>query len=99
MADQPSTAEHVLMQQIGIDAENIERRKRCVGLGADDLRRIVALRDLVTRDREQYAAKFFDFLAPLEEARPLFANREGDAIGGDDGVRPAVHSQQALDLE
>ena len=75
MADQGGTAEYVLMQQIGIDAENIERRKRCVGFCADDLTRIAAIRDLVSRNREQYASTFFDFLGSLEEARSLFTNR------------------------
>ena len=76
MADQSGTAGHALMQQMGITTENIERRKRVVGLCPGDLARIAAIRDTVVGDCEQYTSQFFDFLASLEEARPLFGNRQ-----------------------
>ncbi len=75
MADQSGTAGHALMQQMGITTENIERRKRVVGLCPGDLARIAAIRDTVVGDCEQYTSQFFDFLASLEEARPLFSSR------------------------
>ena len=76
MADQSGTAGHTLMQQMGITTEDIEQRKRVVGLRPGDLARIAAIKDTVAQNCEQHTSQFFDFLASLEEARPLFANRE-----------------------
>jgi rsbT co-antagonist protein RsbR len=52
----------------------IERRRRFVDLRADDLERIASIKDLVVKRADEFSAAFFDHLAKLEEARPLFGN-------------------------
>src|SRR6185437_2725762 len=66
----------LLMREMGITDENVQRRSRAVGLGEDDLRRIAEIKDLVVGDAERYAEAFFDHLAGLEEAKRLFHNPE-----------------------
>lgn len=64
-----------LMHEIGIDDRAVERRKTIVGLTPADVSRIVTLEEVVKPHAEELAAKFFDHLAKLEEARSLLANR------------------------
>jgi rsbT co-antagonist protein RsbR len=54
----------------------IERRKAFVGLEPDDVRRIAAVKDLVTKRANDYTAAFFKYLAGLEEAGALIRKRE-----------------------
>jgi rsbT co-antagonist protein RsbR len=54
----------------------IERRKAFVGLEPDDVRRIAAVKDLVTKRANDYTAAFFKHLAGLEEAGALIRKRE-----------------------
>lgn len=54
---------------------NIERRKRIVGLQPDDVMRILAVKKPIAEHIDQHAAAFFDFLADLDEAAPLFRNQ------------------------
>src|SRR5262249_35886566 len=56
--------------------QNLERRKRYVGLGPEDLRRIAAVRDIVVRHVDALTATFFDYLAGFEEARVLLGYRD-----------------------
>src|ERR1041385_3326728 len=70
------TTEQALVQDLGLSEGGLERRKRFVALASSDLKRIAALKDLVIRNHEQFAAQFFEFLSGIEDARPLFANRE-----------------------
>ena len=72
MAD-PPTREQILLRDMGFTESHIERRKRIVDLGLDDLRRISLIRGLVIENIEGYATAFFDRLSDLEEARGLFA--------------------------
>ena len=77
MAEQmQATSEHVLMRDMGINEANVERRKKAVGLGPDDLPRIAALKDLVTQHAEEYTATFFNHLGSLEESKSLLSNRD-----------------------
>jgi rsbT co-antagonist protein RsbR len=55
---------------------DIERRRRFVGLEADDVARILAVKDLVLRHVDEHAAAFFTFLSRLDEAKGLFGKRE-----------------------
>jgi rsbT co-antagonist protein RsbR len=76
MADQiQQSASQLLIQQMGIDDANIERRKKIVGLEPADLSRIAAIKDVVTRNIEGLTAAFFDHLSTLDEAHALMASR------------------------
>jgi rsbT co-antagonist protein RsbR len=52
--------------------DDIQKRKRFVGLEADDIRRIASIRDIVVHKADQFTAVFFDFLRPFDEAAGLF---------------------------
>jgi rsbT co-antagonist protein RsbR len=55
-----------------ISTAEVEQRKRVVGLDADDLVRIEALRDLVNRHIDEYSNVFFDYLSNVDGADGLF---------------------------
>src|SRR4029077_14466016 len=76
MVEQSQKAELLLMQDMGFTEEGIERRRRLVGLGPRDVERIMAIRPVVVRNSSEHVARFFDYLASLDEARPLFAKPE-----------------------
>jgi rsbT co-antagonist protein RsbR len=69
-------SEQALMIEMGLTAQNIEHRKRYVGLGPADLTRIATLEDLIHRDGEKFTTVFFDALSSLDEAKPLLNSRE-----------------------
>lgn len=54
---------------------DIERRKVFVGLGAEDLARIAAVKDMVVKRVDEHTAVFFDFLSGLPEAAGLSRKR------------------------
>jgi rsbT co-antagonist protein RsbR len=68
--------ESVVMANMGITEQSLERRRHAVGLGPDDLRRIASIRQLVVRDADRLAGTFFEFLAGLDDARVLLGYRE-----------------------
>jgi rsbT co-antagonist protein RsbR len=76
MAERSQTAELLLMQEMGITEDGIERRRQLVGLGPADVERILAIRQNVVRKSDEHASRFFEFLSALEDARPLFGKRE-----------------------
>ncbi len=76
MADRSHTTALALMRDMGISEEDIERRKRFVGLLPRDVQCIRALKDIVLRNSDQHASRFFEFLSSIEEARSLFVDRE-----------------------
>jgi rsbT co-antagonist protein RsbR len=55
---------------------DIERRKKFVGLQADDLSRLAAASPIVAARVGAYVAAFFDYLARFEETAALFAKRK-----------------------
>jgi rsbT co-antagonist protein RsbR len=65
-----------LMREMGLTAAEIERRKRFVGFGPEDQRRVVQLQALVLGHIEEYTTAFFAFLNGIEEARRPLANPE-----------------------
>lgn len=69
------TPAQILVQEMGISEDNIARRKRIVGLDAQDLVRIASLKDLIVSQLDQLTAVFFDHLAAIDEGRPVTANR------------------------
>jgi rsbT co-antagonist protein RsbR len=56
---------------MGLNEQAVERRRRIVGLEPRDLARIAAIRELVTSNVDRFTASFFEYLAALDEARPL----------------------------
>jgi rsbT co-antagonist protein RsbR len=69
-------SEKALMIEMGLTAQNIEHRKRYVGLGPADLKRIATVKDLVNRKGEELTTVFFEALSSLDEAKTLLASRE-----------------------
>lgn len=64
-----------LMSEMGLAEQNIERRRRLVGLDASDLTRSAAIKEEVSRHVEEHTKVFFDHLSTLEEAKVLTSNR------------------------
>jgi len=69
------TPAQLLVHEMGLSDDNIARRKRIVGLDAQDLVRIASLKDVVLSQLDQLTAVFFDHLGAIDEGRPLTANR------------------------
>jgi rsbT co-antagonist protein RsbR len=64
------------MQDMGFTEDGIERRRQLVGLGPRDAARIAAIKHVVVSKSEQLATLFFDYLASLDEGRPLLARSD-----------------------
>jgi len=75
-SDLAGTADKTLAHEMGLDEAAIERRRRLVGLGPEDSKRIATIRDAITQRAEEYAALFFNYLAEVDEARDFMRNRE-----------------------
>jgi rsbT co-antagonist protein RsbR len=60
----------------GVVDYDVERRKRFVGLNAEDMGRIAAIKDAVIRHVDEHASAFFNFLSQFEEAGALFRDPE-----------------------
>jgi rsbT co-antagonist protein RsbR len=52
-----------------------ERRCKFVGLGHEDIARILTIKSVMTENVDRFTDAFFDFLSHLEEAAPLFKSR------------------------
>lgn len=77
MADGLQTGpEQVLIREMAINEANIERRKKAVGFGSDDLSRIAAIKDVVSQNIEKYAATFFEHLSGLDDAKGLCSSQD-----------------------
>jgi rsbT co-antagonist protein RsbR len=59
------------MREMGLTDEDVARRRQIVALGPDDLARISSLRDLIMSRLDELVSVFFDYLASLEEGRPV----------------------------
>ncbi len=57
-----------------LTVQDIERRKKLVGLGQDDLARIAAIKSTVVQNADKFTDAFFDYLKELEGGAPLFKN-------------------------
>ena len=62
-------------QRFAFTANEVERRKRFVDLGHEDIARILTIRNLVTENVDRLRDTFFEYLRGIEEAAPLFSNR------------------------
>jgi len=69
------TPSQVLMREMGLTEQNVERRKRVVGIDAGDLANIANVKPLVLAQLDEFTSAFFDYLSGLEEARSLLADR------------------------
>ncbi|MGE5184168.1 MAG: protoglobin domain-containing protein [Acidobacteriota bacterium] len=69
-------SERTVMANMGVTEQDVERRKRFVGLVPQDLERIAAVRDVVASHADELAHTFFQYLAGFEEARVLLGYRE-----------------------
>jgi rsbT co-antagonist protein RsbR len=56
------------------NAQDVERRKRLVGIEADDLVKIAAIKPIVVQNVEQFSAAFFNHLRKADAAGPLLRN-------------------------
>jgi rsbT co-antagonist protein RsbR len=72
---QTSGAEKALMREMGMTEQSIDRRKKIVGLGPEDSRRIASIKDVVHKNVDELASTFFAYLGGLEEAKTLLGNR------------------------
>jgi len=70
-----ATHAQLLAREMGLTEEAVEQRRRIVNIGPDDLKRIAAVRDIVTESIDQLNASFFEYLTKLEEGRPITGNR------------------------
>src|SRR5207249_3513330 len=68
--------EDKIAEELGLTEQALERRKRIVGLSADDMGRIARVREQVVRHAEEYTSTFFSFLSSLDEVQELFRNRQ-----------------------
>jgi len=68
--------EKTVMANVGITEEDLERRKKYVGLGPDDIERLTAVRPLITANADALADVFFGHLANIPEAKVLLGYRE-----------------------
>jgi rsbT co-antagonist protein RsbR len=65
----------LLSTEMGINDENVARRRRIVGLDQQDAARIASVKDMILSHTDALTAVFFDSLAGIEEGRPLTGNR------------------------
>ncbi len=75
ISPQPVT-EKTVMSNVGITEADLERRKQFVGLGPDDLTRLAAIRDLITKHADDLTDAFFKHLANQAEAKVLLGYKE-----------------------
>lgn len=61
-----------LINELTVDEQDIERRKKYVDLTADDQRRIASLKDIVAGRVDQIVEHFFEYLSAFDEAKGLF---------------------------
>lgn len=64
-----------LMRDMGLNEQNVERRRRIVGLDAQDLVRIASIKEVVAQHADEVTAVFFDYLGGLDEGRALLGDR------------------------
>lgn len=68
------TPAQLIMRDMGLTEQNVGRRRRIVGLEAQDLERIAELKNLVLEHADVFVGVFFDYLSGLDEARPFFTD-------------------------
>lgn len=102
------TPAQLLVREMGLTAETVERRRRIVGLEAEDLQRIAAVREIVLARVDELTSVFFEYLGKLDEGRVLTSNRAlterarelkrshlAAMVGGDYGT---AYAEQRMEL-
>ena len=64
------------MANMGVDAADVHRRKRFVGLTPKDLERIATIKEVILSNADTLTQTFFQFLNEFDEARVLLGYRE-----------------------
>lgn len=64
------------MANMAITEQDVERRKKFVGLVPEDSRRLREVRELVSQHVDELAGSFFQYLTGFDEARVLLGYRE-----------------------
>ncbi len=64
------------MANVGLDQADLDRRKKYVGLGPDDLQNLAAIRELITKHADDLVGAFFGRLAGVDEAKVLLGYKE-----------------------
>ncbi len=72
----PPVSERTVMGNMGITEQDVERRRRFVGMTPQDLERIARVRDVIVRHADELTRTFFQYLAGFDEARVLLGYRE-----------------------
>ena len=72
----PTESLAITTNRLRVDSHEIERRQKFVDLGHEDLVRILAVKNLVQQNVDQFVADFFDYLHKFDEAAQLFKNRQ-----------------------
>jgi rsbT co-antagonist protein RsbR len=72
---QPIT-EQTVLANVGIDAADVERRNRFVGLTDADLANLAAIKPVITKHLDVLVDAFFAQLVPLDEAKVLLGYKE-----------------------
>jgi rsbT co-antagonist protein RsbR len=68
--------EQTVMSNVGITDLDLERRKKYVGLGPEDVQRLTMIRDLITSHADELVDTFFQHLTDIPEAKVLLGYRE-----------------------
>lgn len=107
---QPFTDQTPLAEQsrLVLTDRDVERRRAIVVLGADDIERILSIRDLVTRNVDRYVGTFISALEAIPEASPLFvapsilsevkARKREHLLGSVSGEYDIAYAEQRIAL-
>jgi rsbT co-antagonist protein RsbR len=68
-------SEQILMREMGLTEQTIDRRKKLVGLTSEDLTHVAAIKGVVLKHIQEYPQTFITFLSKVDEAKPIIANR------------------------
>jgi rsbT co-antagonist protein RsbR len=75
MNELPLIPESSSFRRLQLSDAEVEKRRRIVDLGKEDITRILSIKDIVVSRTEELTAAFFDYLSTLKEAPDLFNRR------------------------
>jgi rsbT co-antagonist protein RsbR len=73
-APQPEQPAAASTDQRRFGGRDVERRRRLVDLGHEDIARILTIKNAMAENLDRFTDVFFDYLSHLEEAAPLLKN-------------------------
>jgi len=62
--------------RLRLDSHDVIRRQKFVGFDDQDIVRIMAIKSVVVQNADRLTAGFFEYLSHIDEAAPLFKNRQ-----------------------